>query len=158
MVDGAQFVGAHFEVAEPALFDAQLHAIPIAPRFAGDHRNLFRRRDLAQPAEFFLENRSFERKLIVILGVLVVAAAASSEYRARRGYTAGRRLQDFHCTGVDQAGLFALCPHSNQLSRQHEWCEHHAAIQARQSVAAVYQLLHSHFKIAYDKSYPRPLP
>ena len=32
------------------------------------------------------------------------------------------------------------------------------AIEARQAIAAVHQLFHRHFKIAYDRIYPASLP
>ena len=59
--------------------------------------------------------------------------------------------------GLHQAGLLALGRGANALAGQHERREHHAAVQPRQPVAAVDQLLHRHFEIAYDRSYSRSL-
>src|SRR5580698_2054488 len=97
---------AHLEISEAALLHSQLQTIPVSPWFARDDSNFVWRRDLAQPSQLFFEDRSLNGKLIGIRCVLIMTAAASSEYRARRGHPAGRRLQDFHRAGVDQARFF----------------------------------------------------
>ena len=131
----------------------QLHAIAIAERLRRHHRDLRRRLHLPQPLQRFHQNRPLGCQLVFIRRVLIVAAAAAPVYRTRRGHAVRRGLQHFQHARPHHPRLLLLRPRENPLSRQYERREHHAPIQARQSVAAVHQLFHRDFKIAYDKSY-----
>jgi hypothetical protein len=132
----------------------QLHPIAIPEGLRRHHRDLRRRLHLPQPLQRFHQNRPLGSQLIFIRRVLIVAPTAAPIYGARRRHAVRRSLQHFQHAGPHQAWLLLLRVRQNALSRQYERCEHHAPVQARQSVAAVHQLFHGDFKIAYDRSYP----
>src|SRR4051794_19089331 len=83
-----------------------------------------------------------------------MAPSAAPEIRAWGRDSFRRRLQHFQRARADQAGLLLLRLHQHALPWQNVRRKHHATVDARQPVAAVHQLLHVYFEIAYDRITP----
>ena len=154
----AQAVRTGLAVPDSPPIDMKLHAVAIAPRFGGGYRNLLRRLHLPQPPQLVRQDGALGGELIFVRRVLVMATAAAAEDRTRRGHAFRRRLQHFERVRPHQPRLLAPRHDANPLARQNEGREHHASLQASQTVAAVDQLFHGRFEIAYDRIYFHSLP
>src|SRR5262245_32898645 len=88
--------------------------------------------------------------------MLVMASAASAVHRTGRRYPLRRGLEHLDSPGAHHARLLLFGARQDALPGKHKGREDHAAIQAREAIAAIDQLFHGDFEIAYDRVYPRP--
>ena len=86
-----------------------------------------------------------------------MTAATTSEVWAGRRHALRRRLQHFQGARPHQSRFFALRLRANALARQDERRQDDTAINTAEALAALHQLLHGDFKIAYDRDLP-PFP
>jgi hypothetical protein len=85
----------------------------------------------------FTEDFDFACELKVVGCVLVMAASATAEERARRLRALRRGLKHLIQIGVNAA----LNLHARFLARQHERCQNDSAVHARETFAAVHPLV-----------------
>src|SRR4051812_27535556 len=151
VVDRAELVGTRLAVPQAVVLNMELGAIAVPPRLAGDDLDVPRRFDLPESAQLLNEDGALQPELVGVRRVLVMASSTASEVGTWREDTLRRRLEDFERMRADEPRLLLLRLRADPLPRQYERRKDHAPIEARQSFAAVHQLLHRHFKIAYDK-------
>ena len=154
----AQAVRTGLAVPDVPSVNVKLRAVAITPRLGGGPRDRLRRLHLPQPSQLVRQDRALGAKLVLVRRVLVMAAAAAAKHRARRGHAFRRRLQHFERLRPHQPGLLTPCLDANALARQHERRQHDTPFHASQAVAAVDQLFHGRFEIAYDRIYFHSLP
>src|ERR1051326_8269045 len=90
MVNRAKVVRAEFKISDGCVLDAQLRAVTILPRFAGDHLNLTVVVDLSDTAQHFTQNGPLLFELRLVRHVLVLTAAAAIEVWTMRLHTKWR--------------------------------------------------------------------
>ena len=89
MIDRAELVRAMLEVADLSVLDVELHAIAISPWLPRDRFDLSIEFDLAHALQRLAQDHSLLFHLKSVLGVLVMAASAALEIRARRATRLG---------------------------------------------------------------------
>src|SRR5215472_10041652 len=83
-----------------------------------------------------------------------MAAAARAKDRATRCNPVRSGVQDLQHAGPHEPGLLLLGAGANPLPGQHKRGEHNPSIDASQTIAAIDQLFHRDFEIAYDRNSP----
>jgi hypothetical protein len=79
-----------------------------------------------------------------------MATAAAAEIRAFRRHALRRRLDDFDGASLQKPAPLAFRLHAHTLARRYVRRQHHAAVQPRQPVAAIHQLLDRDFDSVFD--------
>jgi hypothetical protein len=143
-------MGAGFAVPQAPILQMQLDAVAVTPWLGRDGFDVVRRGGLGQALQSLHQDGALGRELIFVGRVLVMAAAAAAECIAAGVHALGCRLQHLQGAGMDQPRLFAFRGGADALSRQHKRGKDYAAVQARQPVAAINQLLYCYFEIPSD--------
>src|SRR5260370_19466405 len=108
MIDGAESVGAVLEITDLTVIEMQLSAVPILPRLSGDCADVARELDLAHTAQHLAQDGPLLLHLEVVIHVLILAAAASPEIRARRGHARSGWCDHFKNAAAKQVVLRSL--------------------------------------------------
>ena len=96
--------------------------------------------DLADAPQLLAQNLHFARELKLVRRVLIVAAAAAREQRARRRDALGRGRDD---TPLDRRGRLVDLAEAHDLARQHERRQHHAPVRRAPGLAAIHPLFNT---------------
>src|SRR5690242_19126839 len=99
----------------------ELSAVAVVPGFGRNGSDVRRRLELADALDRFRQDRTLERELRLVTGVLVMAAAATPEIRASRRSAFRCSLAHFDEPGPHETRLVQGGFHHGVLSRQHEW-------------------------------------
>lgn len=158
MRNSPNVVGTRFTVAQVPVFQVELRTVAVAPGLGRYHFDLLGSRGLTQPQQCFCQNFSLGGELVLIWRVLVMAAAAAPESIAAGVDALRRGFEYFERARVYQPRFFPLRRRSNPFARQHEGREHHASVQASESIAAIDQLFYDYFEIPSDALLPCLLP
>ena len=153
---GAQLVRARFAIAEPVLLHVQLHAVAIAERLRRDDRDLRRRLDLPQPPQFLRAGSRAWPPAGIRTARADSGSRRSARIRARRRHALRRGVQHFQQCARAPARAFPARPCARIRSPgSTNGASTTRPSMRRQPIAAVDQLFHRDFEIAYDKSYSR---
>ena len=147
MGNGAELVGAAFQIPDLRSRNVELRAIAIAPRFTRDDRDIVRRLDLAHALQRFAQDRSLGFELQLIAGVLIVAAAAAAEVRASWLHSPFRGREHLANLAAQQSAALRLRFDQHALAGQHVGNEHDPSVDAAEPVSSVHQLLDCQFKV-----------
>ena len=131
MIDSAQPMRSVLEISDHAFGDVKLDAVAVVPRLAGDDTDAAVVIDFADAAQHFAQNRGLAVELILVTGVLILAAAAVLEVGAEGRDARSGRLDDLEQMGARQIVFDAVHPGVHGLARQHERSEDHLAVDPR---------------------------
>ncbi len=99
--------------------------------------------DLSDAAQGLAQDGAFLFDLEGVTGVLIVAASAMEEVRARRRHAVVGGLDHFNQLSAKNVGVNAVHPGADNFAGQHIWHKDNPAIDTRQTVSAIYKFFNS---------------
>ncbi len=136
-----------FQIAQLHAANVKLCPVTIVPGLSRNHADFFRRLDFAHAPQRFGQDIPLQRKLCLVIGVLVVATSAAPEVGALRNHTLRGRSTQFKKLRSQQTRFLYHRFHSGAFPGQHERHQHHAAVQPSQALATVNQFLDRDFEV-----------